>query len=179
MNGGLWKDHEATPRQAQLVFGKKRNCGPPTQADVIVQLLREKRALGQPLELPEIMALGIAQHGTRIFELRDRGFVIENQQERSTDGRVLSRYWLRFDPERDSPLETECSEKALTGPFPQFGDLTVQARYRDDAFPRLDSNKRPEPVPLYFEQPVWVRKGLGSPPEGQWLERWDDHSRIF
>jgi len=132
MNGGLWKDHEATPRQQQLIFGRAKRRGKLTQADLLIELLREARTNGRAVLLPEIMSLGIAQHGTRIFELRDRGFVIENQLERATDGRVLSRYWLRVDPERDSPLGTECSEKASTRPFPQFGDLTVQARYRDD-----------------------------------------------
>ena len=49
----------------------------------------------------EIMRAGIAQFTARIFELRERGFRIDNEMQRSTDGRVLSRYWLRFDPERD------------------------------------------------------------------------------
>ena len=44
---------------------------------------------------------GIAQHSARLFEIRKRGFVVENQTERAADGRVLSRYWLRYDPERD------------------------------------------------------------------------------
>jgi hypothetical protein len=67
---------------------------------MIVELLREKRALGKPLELPEIMRVGIAQHGARFAELRERGFVIENEMERS-EARVLSRYWLHHDPELD------------------------------------------------------------------------------
>jgi hypothetical protein len=47
------------------------------------------------------MQAGIAQHGARFKELRDQGFEITNEMERSADGVVLSRYWLRFDPERD------------------------------------------------------------------------------
>jgi hypothetical protein len=47
------------------------------------------------------MQAGIAQHGARFKELRDQGFEIENEMERTRDGVVLSRYWLRFDPERD------------------------------------------------------------------------------
>jgi hypothetical protein len=53
------------------------------------------------LELPEIMAVGIAQHGARLNELRHRGYVVKNETRRTEDGRTLSRYWLRFDPERD------------------------------------------------------------------------------
>jgi hypothetical protein len=101
VNGGLWRDHLASPRQEQLVFRSSRKRLRPTQADVIVELLRGKRALGKPLELPEILATGIAQFGARILELRRRGFVIENELEHAADGRVLSRYWLECDPERD------------------------------------------------------------------------------
>lgn len=71
MNGGLWRDH-ATPRQEQLILKASRKRPRPTQADVILELLREKRALGKPLELPEIMAAGIAPHGARFHEIRSR-----------------------------------------------------------------------------------------------------------
>jgi hypothetical protein len=98
----LWRDHEATPRQEHLLFGRRKQTDRLTQADVLLTMLREARALGRALELPEIMRAGIAQHGARFNELRSRGFVIENELERAHDGRVLSRYWLRFDPERDS-----------------------------------------------------------------------------
>jgi hypothetical protein len=98
---GLWRDHPATPRQEQLAFKSSRKRTRPTQADVIVELLREKRAEGRPLELPEIMASGIAQHGARFNEIRSRGFVIENELDRDGTGVVRSRYWLRHDPERD------------------------------------------------------------------------------
>lgn len=102
MTSCLWHDHTATPKQARLAFrssfGKRAR---PTQADVIVKLLRDKCAQEKPLELPEIMAAGIAQFGARILELRHRGFLIENELERAADGRFLSRYWLRHDPERD------------------------------------------------------------------------------
>src|SRR5215467_1954518 len=100
---GLWHDHPATPRQEQLAFKPGRKRARPTQADVIVELLREKRALGKPLELPEIMRVGIAQHGARLNEIRARGFVIENELDRVTPGIVRSRYWLRHDPEHDVP----------------------------------------------------------------------------
>jgi hypothetical protein len=102
VTSGLWQSHPATPRQEQLAFKSSRKRTRPTQADVIVGLLREKRALGKPLELPEIMAAGIAQHGARMREIRQRrGFVVRNEIERSHDGRILSRYWLEHDPEQD------------------------------------------------------------------------------
>lgn len=100
-SGRLWTDHPATPRQEQLVFRSSRKRSRRTQADVIVELLRQKRAGGRPLELPEIMAAGIAQHGARFNEIRSRGFVVENQLDRDSRGVVRSRYWLRYDPERD------------------------------------------------------------------------------
>lgn len=98
---GLWRDHPATPQQSQLVFKSRRKHTRPTQDDVIVELLREKRELGKPLQLPEIMAAGIAQHGARFNEIRSRGFVVENELHRDSRGVVHSCYWLRYDPERD------------------------------------------------------------------------------
>ena len=47
------------------------------------------------------MKAGIAQHGARMKELRDRGFVIQNHMER-VDGVVHSEYQLVFDPENDA-----------------------------------------------------------------------------
>jgi hypothetical protein len=64
-------------------------------------MLREARDKGKPLDLPEIMRAGIAQHGARFAELRERGFVVENELDRDTSGVVRSCYWLRYDPERD------------------------------------------------------------------------------
>ena len=99
MTAGLWREHEATPHQQRLSFRRTRGRLP--QADLVLEKLREARDQSKALELPAIMALGIAQHGARLKELRDRGFVIENEQDRDTDGVVRSRYWLRFDPERE------------------------------------------------------------------------------
>jgi hypothetical protein len=100
VTSGLWRDHPATARQEQLSFQPSRKRTRPTQADVIVELLREKRAQGKPLELPEIMAAGIAQHGARFNEIRSHGFVVENELDRDSRGIVRSRYWLRYDPEQ-------------------------------------------------------------------------------
>ncbi len=90
MTGGLWRNH--------------RSHGGYTQAGVLLSMLRQARASGVPVELPQIMLAGIAQHGARFNELRRRGFEIVNETKRGSDGRVLSRYWLRFDPERDASL---------------------------------------------------------------------------
>lgn len=80
MNGGLWQR--------------------PTQTELLIEKLREARALGKAVELPEIMRLGIAQHGARMKEIRNRGFQVVNELE-SVDGVLHSRYWLIHDPERD------------------------------------------------------------------------------
>ena len=97
---GLWRNHEATPGQQEIGFPRAKSHGRQTQADVLLAMLREARRNRRPLELPEIMRAGIAQHGARLTELRGRGFQIQNEMER-TAARVLSRYWLRFDPGRD------------------------------------------------------------------------------
>jgi hypothetical protein len=98
---GLWRDNPATAAHGVFTFRpnrkSKRN---PTQADVLLSLLRKARGEGKALTLPEILQTGIAQFTARIFELRELGLVIENELQRS-DGRVLSRYWLRHDPEQD------------------------------------------------------------------------------
>ena len=72
----------------------------PTQTELLIDKLREARAAGRALELPEIMRLGIAQHGARMKEIRNRGFRVINELE-SVDGVLHSRYHLLFDPERD------------------------------------------------------------------------------
>ena len=76
-------------------------CRPP-QTQLLIAKLRERRSEGKPLDLPDIMRLGIAQHGARFKEIRLRGFVIENEMKRENDGRILSSYWLRFDPEQEA-----------------------------------------------------------------------------
>jgi hypothetical protein len=68
-------------------------------------MLRSARANRKALELPAIMRAGIAQHGARLKEIRDRGFQVENEMERTPDGVVFSRYWLRHDPELDGGAE--------------------------------------------------------------------------
>ena len=100
MSGGLWRDNPATPAQQRLVFGKRARRKSITQADLILEMLRKAREAGKAVELPEILHAGIAQFTARIFELRERGFQIENEMEH-VNGTTRSRYWLRSDPERD------------------------------------------------------------------------------
>ena len=102
----LWRGHAATPTQQSLCFEpepKKRatNCTARTQADVLLGMLRAARAAGRALELPAIMQAGIAQHGARFNELREQGFEIVNEMERSA-GVVRSRYRLVSDPRTDT-----------------------------------------------------------------------------
>ncbi len=102
----LWRGHSATPQQQTLLFtANRKRGGQLTQADVLVEMLRAARSKRKPLQLPEIMKAGIAQHGARFKEIRERGFQVENEMERTADGAVLSRYWLRFDPELDGGAE--------------------------------------------------------------------------
>lgn len=103
-SSGLWRNHPATDRQLAFVFQssphQQSRC--TTQADVLIQLLRAKRAAGLALDLPEILDLGIGQHSARLFEIRARGFVVENDLQRSADGHVVhSSYRLVSDPEQD------------------------------------------------------------------------------
>jgi hypothetical protein len=72
----------------------------PSQTELLIDKLREARAECRALELPDIMRLGVAQHGTRMKEIRGRGFRVINELE-SVDRMLHSRYWLLFDPERD------------------------------------------------------------------------------
>lgn len=98
----LWRGHSATPHQQPLPFGARGKRGAqPTQADVLIEMLRTDRVKREPLALPAIMQAGVAQHGARFKEIRGCGFQVENEMERTAGGVALSRYWLCFDPERD------------------------------------------------------------------------------
>jgi hypothetical protein len=64
-----------------------------TQAAAILRLLVE--AKGSWVPMPQILACA-AQYSTRIFELRQKGFNIENRVERQPDGARHS--WFRLLP---------------------------------------------------------------------------------
>lgn len=98
---GLWRNHPSTPRQQSLFSkGTCKRSTQPTQADVLIEMLRDARSQDRPLELPSIMQAGIAQHGARFNEIRARGFVVVNEIDRD-NGIVRSRYRLTFDPESE------------------------------------------------------------------------------
>ncbi|WP_109485460.1 helix-turn-helix domain-containing protein [Occallatibacter savannae] len=99
----FWREHPATPHQQALPFNKERRRRKSlTQADVLIGMLRDTRSKRIALELPEIMKAGIAQHGARFKEIREQGFEIRNEMERTSEGVIQSRYWLTFDPEVDA-----------------------------------------------------------------------------
>ncbi len=79
----LWRDHPATAAQRSLFYRQPQNPKRPTQADLLISMLREAHASGKPLDLPAIMRAGIAQHGARFNEIRARGFVVENKIDRT------------------------------------------------------------------------------------------------
>ena len=112
----LWRDHPAaTPLQESLCFEPesrrpRRKRKGRTQADVLLEMLRASRAANRPLELPEIMLAGIAQHGARFAELREQGFEIVNEMQRHYEG-VRSFYRLVFDPERETRFTDPASAK--------------------------------------------------------------------
>jgi hypothetical protein len=62
-----------------------------TQSAALLRLLID--AHGSWVPLPQILALGIAQYGARVFELRRLGFVIENKTERVKGARHS---WFRL-----------------------------------------------------------------------------------
>jgi hypothetical protein len=64
---GLWRDHPATPRQQTLLKPARKRGAKPTQADVLISMLRDARSQNRALELPAIMQAGIAQHGARDY----------------------------------------------------------------------------------------------------------------
>jgi len=98
----LWCGHPATPHKQSSPFVKERRRRRSlSQADVLIKMLRAARTRRKPLELPAILKAGIAQHSARFKEIRDRGFQVVNEMERTLEGIVLSRYWLRYDPDRD------------------------------------------------------------------------------
>jgi len=65
-------------------------------------MLRSARKEGRGVELPELMQTDFANYRGRIWELRQLGFVIENELWNGENGRRHSRYWLIYDPEQDA-----------------------------------------------------------------------------
>ena len=89
-----------TPEQALWSGHGGGITGKMPQADRVLAKLRECRALGVALGLPTIMReLGVAQHGARLRELRQRGHIITNHMTRAADGTICSSYTLDHDAE--------------------------------------------------------------------------------
>lgn len=73
-----------------------------SQRQRLIGLLRSRKF--QPVSLPEIQRLGIAQHSARFNELRELGFIIRNTMEHAADGTVHSYYTLVAEPGETMPL---------------------------------------------------------------------------
>ena len=84
-----------------------------TQRARLLAILVEAR--GGWVSLPEILALGIAQFGARILEMRRTGFDIENRTERDDAGVVHSWYRLINSPAVETP-KPKAHEVALLAP---------------------------------------------------------------
>ena len=69
---------------------------------------------GARVPLPEILALGIAQYGSRIFELRRAGFVIVNERER-VNGELHTWFRLLSGPRKLSDQEFTPSKSDTRG----------------------------------------------------------------
>ena len=92
-----------------------------TQGDTLLRVLK----LNQWVPLPTILALGIAQFGARILELRRSGYNIRNKTEHR-DGKVLSWYRLESEPTQQEK-EPEQSGDELPSSFPEFGPLAKES----------------------------------------------------
>jgi hypothetical protein len=100
-----------------------------TQRSEILRLLLDAR--GSWVPLPEILALGIAQYGARILELRRLGFTIENRTERLSGQR---RSWFRL-------VEPSLPDKLAPAPARNLLESDYMRRVREEqgqAMPLFD-----------------------------------------
>ncbi len=67
-----------------------------------IALLRKFKHKRVPL--PELQRAAGAQHGSRIKEARELGYIIDNELERTPDGEIHSWYILRAEPGETPPL---------------------------------------------------------------------------
>lgn len=72
-------ERTTTPRFELTGAAHPANTRRGTQCERLLRFFEERQ--GQWVPLPEILALGIAQFGARILELRRSGYVIENRRE--------------------------------------------------------------------------------------------------
>jgi hypothetical protein len=96
-----------------------------TQRGKILELLRSRA--GEWVSLPEILGLGFAQFGARIFELRRNGHTIRNKTEHR-DGKVLSWYKLELAAVSE---HAPSAQRPQPGLFPQVELHPAETRYPD------------------------------------------------
>ncbi len=72
-----------------------------TRTDRLLALLLARK--GRRVSLPEVQRAAGAQHGARIGELREHGYVIDNVMERM-EGEIYSWYVLRAEPGETAPM---------------------------------------------------------------------------
>jgi hypothetical protein len=111
------------------------NHFPPQSKTQRAELLRFfLNAKGGWIPLPEILALGIAQYGARILELRRLGFNIENRTEH-VDGVRHSWFRLLNSPATPAPEPTKTEAPREATPW--------QERPRATGLPLFDLTVRP------------------------------------
>lgn len=98
-----------------------------TQRARIFDLLKSRQ--GQWVPLPEILSLGFAQFGSRIFELRRDGHKIENKTEYKND-KVLS--WYKLVAEQDFGAQGVVNEDRRSTLAPEtLIDITQDRSYAE------------------------------------------------
>jgi hypothetical protein len=96
-----------------------------TQRGKILELLIA--AHGEWVSLPEILGLGFAQFGARIFELRRNGHTILNKTEHR-DGKVL--FWYKLELATAS-MSRRSQKRPQPGLFLQVELKPAETRYPD------------------------------------------------
>ena len=114
-----------TRSELQDLHRKSSHSRRGTQRDRILALFQSRP--GQWIGLPEILALGFAQFGARILELRRGGFRIENKTE-YRDWKILS--WYRLAPLSPAASTAGAARTKVTQIEPSvslFGDLAKES----------------------------------------------------
>jgi hypothetical protein len=127
-----------------------------TQRARVLRLLID--AKGSWVPLPEILALGCAQFGARIFELRRLNFNIENKIERDDSGVVHSWYRLVSSPTTPAPepLKEKIAAKDDGGVVEESRTTPRDSRQaraewfeRNFGTPAVNQPKQEEKLPLF------------------------------
>src|SRR5882724_6301975 len=118
-----------------------------TQSEKLRALLFAR--IGQWVPLPDVQALGIAQHGARITELREElepaGYRIENRMEDGPDGIKRSWYCLSAGhPPREYVPHRRARRSAPPSPEPK----PVEIKPGEDWFEKTTGKPRPKFSPF-------------------------------